>query len=182
MLKLSDNPPILPTGVESLAQLDGYWRVAHTKARCEKVFAWDLLHQKIGYFLPLIERIHISAGKKRRVLMPLFPSYVFFCGTDEDRYKALVTNRLCQTLDVKDQKGFIRELLAIEQAVKNKADLDIYPQPAIGQRCRITAGALKDVEGVVIQRSRRSRLVLEVQLLGQGAVMEVDSELLEPVD
>ncbi len=182
MLKVSDNPPMLPPGVTTLAQLPGPWRVAHTKARCEKVFAWDLLRQNIGYFLPMVERVYISGGRKRRALTPIFPSYVFFCGGEDERYKALTTNRLCQTLDVADQKGFIAELLAIEKAIVNKAELDLYPQPAIGQRCRITAGALKDLEGVVVQKTKRARLVLEVKLLGQGAVMEVDADLLEPID
>jgi len=182
MLKESENPPILPPGVTTLAQLTGPWRVAHTKARCEKAFAWDLIHKNIGYFLPLIERVYISGGRKRKALMPLFPSYVFFCGSEEDRYKALVTNRLCQTLEVVDQQKFVAELLAIEKAIVSKMELDLYPQPAIGQRCRITAGALKDLEGVVVQKTKRARLVLEVKLLGQGAVMEVDADLLEPLD
>jgi transcription antitermination factor NusG len=181
MLKAKDNPPILPPGIDSLAQLNGHWRVAHTKARCEKVFAWDLLHHKIGYFLPLIERTYISGGRKRRVPTPLFPSYVFFCGSEDDRHKALTTNRLCQILEVVDQKRFVVELLAIEKAIHNNASLDLYPQPALGQRCRITAGAMKDLEGVVVQRTKPARLVLEVKLLGQGAVMEVDTDLLEPL-
>ena len=179
---MSENPPMFPPGISSITGITGQWRVAHTKARCEKAFAWDLLRRKIDFFLPLIERTRIYRGRKRKVLIPLFPSYVFFCGSDEDRYKALLTDHLCQTLEVSDQKHFIEELQAIELAILNKASLEIYPQPAIGQRYRITAGALKGLEGVVIQKSKRTRLVLEVKLLGQGAVMEIDSELLEPVE
>ncbi len=94
MLKLSQNPPVLPPEVESVTQLSGRWWLAHTKSRCEKAFAWDLIDHSIGYFLPLIERVRISDGKKRRVLMPLFSSYVFFCGDEEDRYTAMTTSRL----------------------------------------------------------------------------------------
>lgn len=182
MLKISENPPMLPPGIETVGALAGHWWVAHTKARCEKAFAWDMLRQQIGFFIPMIERVRLSGGRKRHVLMPLFPSYVFFCGQENDRYKALVTDRLCQTIEVVDQKHFLAELLAIEKAISGKAELDMYPQPAIGSRHRITAGALKGIEGIVIQKGRRSRLVLEVKLLGQGAVMEIDADLLEPIE
>jgi len=182
MLKLSDNPPMVSPEAETVTGLTGTWWVAHTKARFEKVFAWDLLDRGIGYFLPLVERVKVSGGRKRRVLMPLFPSYVFFCGSDEDRYTAMTTNRLCQAIDVVDQDELVGQLSAIEKALSGEAELDPYPFAVKGRRCRVIAGALRGIEGVVVQRSKRARLVLEVSILGQGAVMEIDADLLEPID
>jgi transcription antitermination factor NusG len=156
--------------------------VAHTRARAEKVFAWDLLGREIGYFLPMLDRVTVSGGKKRRVLLPLFPSYVFFCGSDEDRYTAMTTNRLCQTIEVFDQRKMIEELVAIEKAIRGKAVLDPYPSIVEGQRCRITAGAFKGLEGIVVQRGTTSRIVLQVSILGQGAMMKIEADLLEPVE
>ena len=182
MLKPQDNPPMLSPGAQSVTDLLGRWWVAHTKARFEKAFAWDLLRRSIGYFLPMVERVRISGGRKRRVLAPLFPSYVFFCGTDEDRYTAMTTNRLCQTLDVPDEPGLVRELVAIEKALAGKAELDPYPFAAVGRRCRVRAGLFRGLEGVVVRRNGTFRLVLEVSMLGQGAAMEIDADLLEPID
>ena len=182
MLKISENPPVLPPGVETLADLPGRWWVGHTKSRFEKAFAWDLLRQGIGYFLPMIERVRVSGGKKRRVMAPLFPSYVFFCGSDEDRYQAMTTNRLCQALEVLDQTTAVRELAAVEKALAGKAELDPYPFAAIGERCRIIAGPFTGLEGVVVQRNGMARLVLEVSMLGQGAALEIEASLLEAAD
>ena len=72
--------------------------------------------------------------------------------------------------------------MAIEQALKSGAELQPYPQAPIGQRCRVTSGVLEGLEGVVIQHRKRARLVLEVNILGQGTVMEIDADLLEPID
>ena len=182
MLKLSDNPPVLGLLARSVREFPGRWWVGHTRARSEKALAWDLVHREIGYFLPMVERTRFSGGRKRRVVLPLFPSYVFICGDDDARQAAMMTNRLCQMIEVADQAALVTELSAIEKAVAGKAELDLHPFAALGQRCRITAGAFRGVAGVVVRRRGQVRLVLQVSLLGQGVSMETDADLLEPVD
>jgi hypothetical protein len=73
-------------------------------------------------------------------------------------------------------------LSAVERALRGSVRLDPYPHPVIGQRCRVSSGPFEGIEGTVVSQSRLARLVLEVGILGQGASMEVDADLLEPVD
>lgn len=47
---------IVSTYVDTITELSGTYRIAHTKARIEKVFAWDMLRQGIGYFLTMREK------------------------------------------------------------------------------------------------------------------------------
>ncbi len=181
MLKFADNPPILIPGVASLSELEGTWWVAHTKPNSEKVFTWDLNSRGIGYFLPMREYAIFSGSRNRRGMKLLFPSYVFFCGSDEDRYTAQRTNRLFQVIDVADQLGLISQLVTIEKGLLCKTVLDPYPHRPVGSRCRITSGPMMGAEGVVIERNHaKARMVLEVTILGQGALVEVDADLLEP--
>jgi transcription antitermination factor NusG len=182
MLKISANPPMLSPGFGSLSDMPGTWWVAHTKARCEKAFALDLLDREIGFFIPMLERVRLISGKKRRVLLPLFPSYVFFCGDREQRQRALLTDRLCATIEVRDQGQLVKELSSIERLLSAKAAVEPYPQLATGRRCRITDGPFAGMEGTVIQYTRPARFVLEVGLLGQGASIEIDADLLEPIE
>lgn len=181
MLKVSENPPIVPPSGGSVLNLVGRWWVGHTKSRSEKAAAWDLLKRDIGYFLPLIERVRVSGGKRRRVLWPLFPSYIFMCGDEAARHAALTTNRFSNVLAVSDQDCLRTELGYIERALKGQAALDPYPFTAQGQRCRVSCGPFQGLEGVVVQRRQLSRLVLQVGILGQAASMEIDASLLEPV-
>lgn len=160
----------------------GTWWIAHTKARCEKAFAWDLLRRGIDYFLPMMERVTVSSGKKRRGMAPLFSSYVFFCGNEESRYAALTTDRLCQVLRVVDREQLVRELGALEAALQAGAPLDFYPQFEVGRRCRVKAGAFKGLEGTVLEKHAKGRLMLFVSILRQGASLEIDADLLEPID
>ena len=182
MLKLSDNPPQRYPEAAELAELPGNWWVAHTKSRFEKAFAWDLLHHGVPYYLPMVEQTRISSGKKRRVLNPLFTSYVFFCGNDEQRYQALATNRLCQTLPVNDPTTLVRQLRQIEQAVGRHARLDLCRVMEVGRRCRVRSGLFRGMEGAVVQRRGATTIILEVSMLGQGAAMEIDADLLESME
>jgi transcriptional antiterminator RfaH len=179
-LALTDNPPIRPPAIESVEQMSGTWWVAHTKSRCEKRLAWDLMQRGVNYFLPLAERVRITRGRKHKVLMPLFTSYVFICGDDHDRAEALATNRVCQTLEVPDQALMARELAAIDRALQTGADLEPYPFAAVGEMCRVTAGPFCGFEGTVIQVRDGLRMVLEINALGQGASLEIEADLLEP--
>jgi len=181
MLHPNDNPPIRPPRVNAVEHLEGPWWVAHTKARNEKAFAWQLTRLGIDHFLPMIERIRISGGKKRRVFQPLFPSYVFFCGDEEARYRAMTTNRLCQVIEAPEPDRFAEELAAIDRAVRGEAELELHAGLPVGTPARIVAGPFEGMEGVVVEWSQTARLVLQVRMLGQGAALEIEPDLVEPM-
>ena len=182
MLTASQEPPILSPGITSIAESTQRWWVAHTRSRFEKAFARDLLTCGIGYFLPLVEKTRLAHGRKRRVFLPLFPSYVFFCGDEEARLKALGTNRLCQTIKVADQDTLIRQLHAIERALADGAGLDLYPGLAPGQRYLVTSGPFRGIEGKLARRNGRTQFVLQISTLGLGESLEIEADLLAPIE
>ena len=183
MLKLSENPSILSPGFDSVADFCGTWWIARTKAKFEKAFAWDLHNRDIGYFLPMRENVIFSGGRKRRLMVPLFPLYVFFCGTEMNRYEAMTTNRVCQIIKVIDQDKLIKELVNIENAIINKVVIDQYPYLPVGRRCRIISGPMLGIEGIVVERNKdKANMVLEVTILGQGTLVQIDADILEPIE
>ncbi len=138
MLKLAENPPMRPPTCQTIRELAGPWWVAHTKARAEKAFAWDLVAAGISYFLPLVRHTSFSGGRKRLGMLPLFPSYVFFSGGEMERYRALTTHRLCQVIAVTDQAQLIAELASLERALDEGAAMTpLYAFAVKGRRCRV---------------------------------------------
>ena len=183
MLKPSENPTILHPSVNSLTEYVGTWWLAHTKSRFEKAFAKDMLSYGINYFLPMRKKVTYTGRHKHHVLIPLFTSYVFICGSEKDRYRAMTTNRLCRTIEVVDQEGLVRELFSIEKALLTQANISLYDHLPVGSRCRIRSGPLKGIEGVVIEKKGgKTRIVLEITILGQGAMIEIEGSLLERID
>ena len=182
MLKLKDNPPMLPQTVASVTELNGDWWVAHTKPRCEKAVAFDLLLRDIGFYLPMAHKTIVSGGRKRQLMIPLFTSYVFFCGDLEARVQAYHTDRIVQVLPVTERHKFVQELWSIERTLAAGGQLDLYPFAVVGARVRVRSGAFVGIEGTIVQRDHRPWLVLQVSMLGCGAALEIDPSLLEPAE
>ena len=107
---------------------------------------------------------------------------MFFCGSEQQRIEVLKTNRVASLINVKDQQQLVTELSAIERALQTGAALQRHKYIKAGQRCRVTAGPLRDIEGVVQQSRASARLILNVDMLGQAASVEVDSDLIEIIE
>ena len=182
MLKISENPPILWPEDKCLIDFKGQWWVAHTKSRNEKALAHDLIGQCISYFLPMTWKVRHLRGRKIKSLLPLFSGYMFFCGDEQQRINVLKTNRVASLIEVKDQELLISELSSIEKALQTGAVVKIHKYLKIGQRCRVTSGPLRDIEGIIQQDRIRTRLILKVDMLGQAASVEVDSDLIEIIE
>lgn len=165
-----------------ISESGGRWCVLHTKARHDKSLGWDLLRMEITYFLPLVRTPRVYSGRRAEAVLPLFPGYLFAAvSSDQDRYRILSTQRVARVIDVVDQARIRRELDQIRQAVLTPHQVDLYPGIKKGRRCRVIAGSLKGLEGVVTLRRETGRIHLDVTMLGQSAVVEIDAMLLEPL-
>jgi transcription antitermination factor NusG len=181
MIALRDNPPAISPDTTSLVDIAGPWWVAHTRSRHEKALAFDLLKCGVAFFLPMIEKTTVIRGRRFRGMHPLFPGYLFFAGDHEARYQALSTSHVAQVISVLDQARLVHELAQIERALTAQAGLDPFPYLKKGVRCRVVAGSLQGTEGVVVRRRGVTRLVLQVDMLGQAVAAEVDPSLVEPL-
>ena len=182
MLKLSDNPPVSWPEGKSICDFTSQWWVAHTKSRNEKALAGDLIRRDIGYFLPMCWKIRRQKGRIIRSLLPLFGGYLFFCGSESQRLELLRTNRVANLIEVKDQNKLIKELVQIELVLKTGVDLVPHKYLRAGQRCRVTAGAMTDLQGIVIKTKGVARLVLQIDMLGQATSVEIDVDMIEAIE
>ena len=182
MLKEEENPPIIWPEEKSISDFAGVWWVAHTKSRNEKALAQDLIRKDINYFLPMNWKVHRWRGRTMRSLLPLFSGYLFFCGEENQRIELLRTNRVANLIEVKDQERLLEELLQIERALRAGAPLIRHKYIKKGQRCRVTIGPLADLEGIIVRTKTVTRLVLQIDILGQATSVEIDTDMIELLD
>jgi transcription antitermination factor NusG len=182
LLKLEENPPVLWPPTRSIAEFPGLWWVAHTKSRNEKALAHDLMAKNIGYFLPMTMKVSRRSHRTFKSMLPLFTGYLFFCGLENDRIELLKTNRVAHLIEVVDQTSLAAELQRIEKAVRAGAPLVPHKYLEKGQWCKVIAGPLLGLEGIVVQTRGETRLVLQIDMLGQAASVEIGVEMIEPIE
>jgi transcription antitermination factor NusG len=182
MLTIAQNPPITWPENLDLAGDDQLLTVAYGKPRQEKALAWDLCRKEIPYFLPMVYRETVSGGRRRRNLYPLFPSYLFFAGGEAARAAALRTDRIVRIVEIDDSQRpqFQQEMASLQIAVQNFPEsIKLYPRLVPGARVRVTAGLMKNIEGIIIQSENKKKLWLGVTILGVGATLEIHADLVE---
>jgi len=182
MLKVSENPPIIWPQTGSIRDFEGQWWVVHTRSRNEKALAHDLISKDISYFLPMSWKVSRKSRRTTRSLLPLFNGYLFFCGKENDRVELLKTNRVAHLIEVDNQEKLLKELVQVNQALQSGAPLTPHNYIKEGQRCRVIAGPLMGLEGIVVRSNNATRLVLQIDMLGQAASVEIDVDMIEVLD
>jgi transcription antitermination factor NusG len=182
LLSASENPPIIWPQEHSVVDFIGKWWVAHTKSRNEKALAHDLIHREISYFLPMTWKVSRKSRRTVKSLLPLFSGYVFFCGDENQRLELLRTDRVANLIEVNNQEQLIDELLQIERVLRSGEPITPHKYLKKGQKCKVIAGPLMGIQGIIISVKGHTRLVLQVDMLGQAASVEIEIDMIEPIE
>ena len=173
---------LFPVDVLQAPSSEATWRVAHSKSRREKKLAQFLVAHNIGYYLPLLKRRQPGQKRNRFSYVPAFGNYVFIKATDHDRHQAMRSNHIARVIEVQNQSRLVRELQQLQAALVVEEKVYPYDYLSQGQRVRIKEGPLKDLEGVVERKKAGFRLVLNVSSIFQAVAMDIDADLVEPLE
>ena len=171
---LLDEPPAGPSPRQ--------WMVLYTKPRQEKSLARELLTYCIPFYLPLVRKASVLRGRKRTSFAPLFGGYMFLYACEEERVRSLTTNRIVRILPVKDAEQLVFDLRQIRQLIAANVPLTVESRLGPGQRIRVRQGPFAGLEGTVMKRRGQMRLLVSINFLQQGASVEIEDFLLEPID
>lgn len=159
-----------------------HWLVFYTKARQEKALARQMLGWEIPFYLPLVKKRLLCRGRKFLAHVPLFAGYMFLYGSEEERLRAQTTNRIVQVLRVPDPDRLRFELRQLRRLIVADAPLTVESRLVPGMRVRVHGGSLMGVEGTVLKRRGGTRLFVAINFLQQGASVEIEDFLLEPIE
>lgn len=162
----------------------GQWHALYTRSRHEKRVAEQLAEKGVEHLLPLYDVLSQWKDRKKLVRKPLFPGYLFVYILDETDLAAArhargvvhVVSNGAGPVSIPDQ-----QVESIRRMVEASVDVDPWPALKRGQRVRVRAGPLQGVEGYVSRRKGVHRIVVTVDLLGQGVAAEINPEYLEPI-
>jgi transcription antitermination factor NusG len=161
--------------------LERRWYAVFTVPRNEKTVAGHLGLRGVEHYLPTYETMRMWKNRQRvKIVLPLFPTYLFVCINRNERAKVLQSPGVVQIV------GNGREPLPLPDSeieflrsdfVKRRAEP--YREFVVGQTVRIRSGLMQGVEGVLIRKNNGLRFVLTLTLINQHASIEVCAEDLE---
>jgi len=130
------------------------------------------------HYLPTIESVREYAKQTKRFTKPLFPSYVFACVPAELKSRIYQMDLLARAITVTDVKAFLEQIEEVKKIVASGFELSLKPLLTKGRRVRVKSGALKGLEGFVDNPDDPKGIIISVDVLQQGLLVNVPTESL----
>ena len=162
---------------------DLLWCAAYTSANHEKRVAEQLSVRSVEHFLPLYESVRRWKDRKVRLQLPLFPGYVFVRLALRDRLRVLQVPGVARLVGFNGLPCALpdSEIEALKTGLASGVRAEPHPYLTVGRRVRVKAGPLEGLQGIVVRRKNRWRLVILLDLIHRAAAVEVEAADLEPI-
>jgi transcription antitermination factor NusG len=164
-------------------RMDCRWYAVYTRHNHERTVAELLLGKGFQVFYPTYEGIRQWADRRKRLDLPLFPSYLFFANEIDRRLQVLSTPGVRSIVQTANVPAPIpnEEIIQIRRLLDGNVPVEPHPFLKQGDRIRINAGPLAGLEGILSRKKCGLRLVLSVTMLGRSAAVSIDAQDVEPV-
>jgi len=168
----------MPTGGQEVTvlseDLTRSWYVVWTRSRHEKSVEETLAEQGLQVFLPLISKTRQWSDRKKTVLFPLFPGYLFVRVYASEFKQVHGTRGVVRILGNGSQPSPVPEetINGIDLMVSSPCPVELYPSLPVGCEVIVRKGPLTGARGILVEWKNAQYVVVAVdQLLGGAAVM-----------
>ncbi|MBI3635153.1 MAG: UpxY family transcription antiterminator [Candidatus Rokubacteria bacterium] len=159
------------------------WFAIRTAPRHEKRVHERLMGRSVDTFLPLWERWSRWKDRRTRIAVPLFPGYCFARFAAAERVGILKTAGVVGIVGTAGVPEAVdeREIRDLKMLVESHLEYDPHPGLQEGSAVEVTRGPLTGVRGVLVRKEPRCRLVILVNVIRQGAAVEIDAADVAPL-
>jgi transcription antitermination factor NusG len=181
------NPEAFPNLLVPPAQegnLDeSHWYAVVVGPRHEKVVTIHLQMRGFTCFLPVYRSVRRWKDRRKELDMVLFPGYVFVNLDLQNRLRVLNAPRVLRFVTFQGHPAPIHdaELSSLASGLVRGSKIEPHPFLHRGKRVRVVRGPLANVEGILVRRKERFRLVLSIELIMRSVMVDVDEADVEPL-
>jgi transcription termination/antitermination protein NusG len=158
------------------------WFAVWTRSRHEHVVREQIERKHYDAFLPTITRWSRWKDRKKKIDWPLFPGYCFARFDQDDALAILKCTGVVSIVSIEGKPAAIpdHEIEGIRRLLETDLQYDPCPLIREGMMVEVTHGALKGIVGRLVRKGAHARLILSVDLIGQGISVEVDAADVKP--
>ncbi len=152
------------------------WYAVYTCANHEKRVADQFAGRGLEHFLPQYECLRRWKDRKVRLTLPLFPGYLFVHLAATERLRALQVPGVVRLVGFNGSPTPMpdEDLERIREFLGQGWRAEPHPYLQTGRRARVVRGPLAGMEGIVMRRKNRSRLVISFDLIQRSMAIEMD--------
>jgi transcriptional antiterminator NusG len=158
------------------------WYAVHTRSRHEDRSHTLLTQKSIHSFLPKMEVWSKRKDRRKKIMIPMFPGYLFVEMANLDNYlkleilktfgivQILGKSRGSEPIPVPDEK-----IDAIRRIVQSRVEVQQLQYPKVGEPAHIMDGPFKGIEGLVISTDyARELFVISIELLQRSVAIRLE--------
>jgi transcription antitermination factor NusG len=168
-----------------LSEPDPMWFAVYTRSRHEQRVYDRLCSSDTEVFLPMMESVRQWSDRRKRIMLPLFPGYLFvkIPWLPDFRLAILKQPGVVRIVSDYEKAAPIPEeqIMAIQRFIAHDIRMDPCPYIRIGQRAEIRKGVLKGLQGILLRKKGAYRFIVAVDLIQQAVSVEVNAEDLLPL-
>lgn len=160
-----------------------HWYALRTKSRHEKVVRDQLDKQGIEPLLPTVKRLSQWKDRKKEIEVPLFSGYCFVRFSQHEKAPVQKTTGVVEIVGSGQRPEPIpeQEIDALRRLMTSVLPYDPHPYLHEGMKVEVVRGPLQGVQGILLRKEKRHRLVIGVHLIQQAAAVEIDVDDVMPV-
>jgi transcription antitermination factor NusG len=163
--------------------IDRHWFAVFATPNHEKSVLKHLDLRDIESFLPTYETFRVWKNRQRmKIVLPLFPNYLFVHINDRERLKVLQSPGVLQIVGNHREHVPLAdsEVELLRSGCYGKR-IEPYRDLVVGEKVRIKRGPMEGVQGTLVRCNSSFKFVLTIELINQHTAVQVDAEDLEPV-
>lgn len=159
------------------------WYVLFVRSNQEKRVADRLSCHAIEYFLPCCTSMRHWKDRRVELKMPLFPGYVFVRLPFLERMKVLTLPNVVSLVGTRNAPSVVSEdeIACIRKGTEHGCAAP-HDCLEVGQRVVITAGAMAGIEGILLRKQNKARLIVVVESISRAFSVEIESACVRPLD
>lgn len=165
------------------AESQARWYAVYTCANHERRVADQFVGRSVEHFLPMYESVRRWKDRKVRLQLPLFPGYLFVHMETHERLRVLQAPGVVRLVGFNGSPTPMpdKDVERVREFLGQGLRAEPHPYLQAGRRARVVHGPLAGMEGIILRRKNRSRLVLSFDLIQRSMAIEIDETDLAPV-
>jgi transcription antitermination factor NusG len=158
-----------------------HWYVAYTYPKAEKKIKRTLEQLGVDTFLPLYKAKKQWSDRVKTVELPVFPNYIFIHTSLSEMYILPRINGIVRYVKFGGKAATLNsnDMELLRMMLSENATVSSIETGQIGMKLRISYGSLTGMEGTLIGRKGRDKLIVQIEFLNRVVSVEVSSAQVE---